>query len=102
MLLFELHRRVRRWSLSPRTTRVPLPLTQEHIGDALGLTNVHVNRMLRELREEGVLVLKNGVLRLLDPRRLPSSPAMTNTVSRGHAPSRASDPHEDRQAAALT
>ena len=47
-----------------------MPLTQEHIGDALGLTNVHVNRMLRELREEGVLVLKGGVLRILDPGRL--------------------------------
>ena len=67
VLLFELHRRVQRWSLSPREDEIPLPLTQEHIGDALGLTNVHVNRMLRELREEGVLVLRNGVLRLLDP-----------------------------------
>ena len=69
-LLFELYRRVRRLSLSPREDEISLPLTQEHIGDALGLTNVHVNRMLRELREEGVLVLKRGVLRLLDPGRL--------------------------------
>ena len=68
-LLFELHRRAQRWSLSPREDEIPLPLTQEHIGDALGLTNVHVNRMLRELREDGVLVLKNGMLRLLDPGR---------------------------------
>ena len=69
-LLFELYRRARRWSLSPWEDEVSLPLTQEHIGDALGLTNIHVNRMLRELREEGVLVLKRGVLRLLDPGRL--------------------------------
>ena len=70
VLLFELYRRVRLWSLSPWEDEISLPLTQEHIGDALGLTNVHVNRMLRELREEGVLVLKRGVLRLLDPGRL--------------------------------
>ena len=70
VLLFELYRRARRWSLSPREDEIPLPLTQEHIGDALGLTNVHVNRMLRELREEGMLILKRGVLRLLDPGRL--------------------------------
>ena len=69
-LLFELYRRVRRLSLSPCEDEISLPLTQEHIGDALGLTNVHVNRMLRELREEGVLVLRKGVLRLLDPGRL--------------------------------
>ena len=70
VLLFDLHRRVRLWSLSPWEDEISLPLTQEHIGDALGLTNVHVNRMLRKLREEGVLVLKRGVLRLLDPGRL--------------------------------
>lgn len=70
VLLFELYRRARRWSLAPREDEIVLPLTQEHIGDALGLTNVHVNRMLRELREEGVLVLKRGMLRLLDPGRL--------------------------------
>ena len=69
-LLFELHRRARRLSLSSCEDEVPLPLTQEHIGDALGLTSVHVCRVLRELREDGVLVLKRGVLRLLDPGRL--------------------------------
>ena len=69
-LLFELYRLVQRWSPSPWADGISLPLTQEHIGDALGLTNVHVNRMLRELREEGVLVLKGGVLRILDPGRL--------------------------------
>ena len=36
-------------------TTFELPLTQEHIGDALGLTAVHVNRTLRELRLEGLL-----------------------------------------------
>ena len=70
VLLFELYRRARLWSLSPWEDEIALPLTQEHIGDALGPTNVHVNRMLRELREEGVLVLKKGVLRLLHPGRL--------------------------------
>ena len=69
-LLFELSRQVQRCSLSPWADELSLPLTQEHIGDALGLTNVHVNRMLRELREEGVLVLKRGLLQILDPARL--------------------------------
>jgi CRP-like cAMP-binding protein len=35
--------------------RMKLPFTQEEIGDATGLTSVHVNRMLRELDEDGVI-----------------------------------------------
>jgi CRP-like cAMP-binding protein len=38
------------------------PLSQELIADALGLTKIHVNRMLRELRERGCLTLRNGKL----------------------------------------
>jgi CRP/FNR family transcriptional regulator len=49
---------------------VAMPLTQDHIGDALGLTNIHVNRMLRLLREDGVVRLSKGRLTVLDPDRL--------------------------------
>lgn len=37
-----------------------LPLTQEVIADATGLTPVHVNRMLQQLRAEDLLVLESG------------------------------------------
>ena len=40
-------------------TDYDLPLTQEQLGDALGLTPVHVNRMLRELGTDG-LVVRSG------------------------------------------
>jgi CRP-like cAMP-binding protein len=43
-----------------------LPITQAQIGDALGLSNVHVNRTLQELREEKLLELKDGTLTILD------------------------------------
>lgn len=33
-----------------------LPMTQEQIGDALGLTSVHVNRVLKVLQENGLIV----------------------------------------------
>ena len=46
-----------------------MPLTQEQIGDAIGLTAVHVNRMLRQMRMDGVLTLKSGTLSVLDPAR---------------------------------
>jgi DNA-binding Lrp family transcriptional regulator len=45
-------------------------MTQEHIGDATGLTSVHVNRMLRTLREDGVLKGSGRDLRVADWKRL--------------------------------
>jgi CRP-like cAMP-binding protein len=36
------------------------PLTQYLLGDALGLSAVHVNRVLRKLRESGMLTFRNG------------------------------------------
>ncbi|UYY76860.1 Crp/Fnr family transcriptional regulator [Sphingomonas sp. R1] len=41
-----------------------LPFTQEQIGDATGLTSVHVNRMLRELTEEGLIRRSPGMLQV--------------------------------------
>jgi CRP-like cAMP-binding protein len=49
---------------------VPLPLTQAEVGDALGLSTVHVNRTLQDLRKEDLLEWDNGVLRVLDWERL--------------------------------
>jgi CRP-like cAMP-binding protein len=36
------------------------PLTQYHLADLLGLTAVHVNRVLRNLREEGFVTFRRG------------------------------------------
>jgi CRP-like cAMP-binding protein len=47
-----------------------LPLTQTEIADALGLTTVHVNRTIRDLREAGLAVLKGGVLTVPDWEKL--------------------------------
>ena len=79
-----------------------MPLTQEHIGDALGLTNVHVSRMLRELREEGVLILKTGVLRLLDPGRLIEIAGYDECRFMRHPSSEMSILPEERMGASLT
>lgn len=43
-----------------------LPLTQTTLGDALGLTPVHVNRVLRKLRLNGVMSLSGGTLVISD------------------------------------
>ena len=42
--------------------RCEMPLTQAMLGDALGLTAVHVNRVLRKLRLAGVMELSSGSL----------------------------------------
>src|SRR5262252_5698077 len=43
-----------------------MPLTQELIGDALGLTTVHVNRTIRSLREDGLIKMSNKCVTILD------------------------------------
>ena len=48
-----------------------LPLTQGDLGDATGLSVVHVNRTIRQLREDGLIHLNRGrVVQLLDWQRL--------------------------------
>ena len=38
------------------------PITQTEIGDALGLSSVHVNRSLQELRGDGLIEFRSGSL----------------------------------------
>jgi CRP-like cAMP-binding protein len=49
--------------------RCRVPLTQDAMGDALGLSLVHVSRTLRRLRLEGLAVLQHNLLILPDPER---------------------------------
>jgi CRP-like cAMP-binding protein len=49
-----------------------LPLTQGDIADTLGLTSVHVNRVLQALRREGLITLANRRLTLHHIDRLQS------------------------------
>ncbi|MEG3124242.1 Crp/Fnr family transcriptional regulator [Sphingomonas sp. GB1N7] len=64
-LLCELHARMNLVGLAGKV-EFGFPLTQEFIADATGLTPVHVNRMLRELRERGLVVIKDGNLDVPD------------------------------------
>lgn len=50
--------------------RFDLPLTQEEIADALGLTSVHVNRVLQRLRSENLISFRQGLLTIRDYRAL--------------------------------
>ncbi len=52
------------------TDTFTLGLTQEEIGDATGLTAVHVNRMLRQLEEDGLVRRDAGRMTVRDERAL--------------------------------
>src|SRR5215217_3683608 len=43
-----------------------IPITQSEFADATGLSNVHVNRVLQELRADGLILLKGDTLQVLD------------------------------------
>ena len=49
---------------------IPLPLTQETLADVLGLSVVHVNRTLQQMRREGRIELARGRLSILDAEAL--------------------------------
>lgn len=46
--------------------RYPFPLKQQHIADTVGLTSVHVSRVLSDLRGRGMISLSGGSIEILD------------------------------------
>jgi CRP-like cAMP-binding protein len=68
-LMCELYVRMRNVGLTTNHA-YELPLTQEEIADALGLTPVHVNRVLQRMRADDLITLKSGKLTIHDYRRL--------------------------------
>ena len=51
-------------------TSYALPITQADLADATGLTSVHVNRMLRELRTLGAMTFRDGRVMIEDRAQL--------------------------------
>jgi hypothetical protein len=47
-----------------------LPMTQTELADATGISTVHVNRVLQELRANGLIVLRGNRLEVLDWEQL--------------------------------
>jgi CRP-like cAMP-binding protein len=68
-LLCELHIRLGIVGLS-RGDEYDLPLTQTDLAECLGLTQIHVNRTLRELRIQGLVEFRGGVVRIVSMDRL--------------------------------
>ncbi len=68
-LLCELHARMAIVGLV-QDNRLDLPVTQEELADATGLTAVHVNRTLQRLRGDDLIELSGRVLTLKDAEGL--------------------------------
>jgi CRP-like cAMP-binding protein len=68
-LLLEVRDRLRQLDGRIGDTFAP-GITQEEIGDATGLTAVHVNRMLRQLEDEQLIAREGGRITLLEPAAL--------------------------------
>lgn len=68
-LFCELHLRLASVGEAPDDS-FEFPATQEELGDTLGLSTVHVNRTLQQLRDDGLLTLAGRRLTILDRRRL--------------------------------
>jgi CRP-like cAMP-binding protein len=88
--LLELQRRLQIVGLGD-AQRFPLPLTQEMLADALGLSIVHVNRTLQQLRRDGLIELRSGVAILLRPEAL-SAVSDYDTLGAFRAPPPAAQP----------
>jgi CRP-like cAMP-binding protein len=57
------------------------PLTQQDLADACGLTSVHVNRILREMRRANLIQLKGRRLSIPGERKLRSMVAASSVVA---------------------
>jgi CRP-like cAMP-binding protein len=50
--------------------RFEMPLTQEQIGEAMGITPVHANRIVKQLRDDNVLEFQRGSVTVIDEQKL--------------------------------
>ena len=70
-ILMELHRRLRLVrEIDAEDTSFLLPLTQKDVADALGLSSVHVSRVLTELRKARLIRRSADRIELLNPKEL--------------------------------
>ncbi len=78
--------RTAKWVLAAleRTGGSELPLTQEHLAALLGVGRGYVSRVLRALREEGLIRTRRGILHVPDRSALAGRSCRCNAVVRQH------------------
>ena len=68
-LLMEIYRRLEAIGQA-KDDEFVFPITQADLGECLGLSAVHVNRVLQELRREGFVEVQRGRFRILERAKL--------------------------------
>lgn len=68
-LMCELYVRARNIGLTNETD-LEVPMSQSMLADSLGMTAVHLNRVVKKLRLENAMTLKRGSLTITDPQKL--------------------------------
>lgn len=69
-LLIFLHTKAKATAALPQAHNIPLPLTQQHVADTLGLSLVHTNKTLRKLADQGLIRWLDRGCEVLDPEGL--------------------------------
>ena len=96
LLLMDLRGRLISAGVLDRSSLVyEMPLTQGQLADHLGITAVHVNRVLKEFRDGGIVTVRDGQVRIADLDSLAQRAAplldayeRTNPAYAGGRPSR--------------
>lgn len=93
-LMLDLHARLQAAGLATRDS-FPMPLSQEILSDVLGLSVVHVNRTLSQIRRDGLLERRGVQMKLLDVQALQTvadwvsattDASVSTSPGRAHAP----------------
>lgn len=67
LLLIDFHGRLElSGDIAPDALTYEMPLTQVQLADHLGITSVHVNRVLRIFREQGLVTIRDGQVAIGD------------------------------------
>lgn len=53
-----------------QSDRFPMPLTQSEIGDVVGLTPIHVNRVMKDLKNRGIIEARSRFVTVRDQAEL--------------------------------
>lgn len=69
-LFCELLLRMRVVGLATDSNSYALPITQNELADTMGITDVHMNRVLQKLRERGLITFKAKAIVILDIDKL--------------------------------
>jgi CRP-like cAMP-binding protein len=57
-------------TIQPDDMTFAMPLTQSQLADHIGITPIHVNRVLKVFRESGIVTIRDGTVAIHDMQRL--------------------------------